>query len=140
MQIRTLFVAAAVFAASILAADRFALSLAQYSDTEVVTGNTLQTSSLATPTGLNGTVVCAAAGLIRSNDLTWDAAPNATGYLVERAVGEGAFTTLANPVGAAYSDGAVAAGTYKYRVSSTRNNWSSIPSASITLTQPAFCI
>lgn len=140
MQVRTVLAAAALFAGSVLAAENIALSLAQFTDAEPVTGNHLQTSSLGTPTGLSGSVSCTTV-IIRSNNLIWNAVPNATGYLVERAIGTtGTFVALSNPTGTSYDDGAVTSGTYKYRVSSTRSNWSSAASSEITLTQPSLCL
>jgi hypothetical protein len=137
--IRTPFIAAALVALSFLVADRFAMSLAQFTESESIGGNTVQTTSLAAPTGLSGNVVCVAL-VARSNQLTWNATQNATGYLVERAVGSGAFSTLSNPATASYTDTAVSAGTYKYRVRATRNNWSSGTSSEITLVQPTLCL
>lgn len=140
MQIRTLLAAGAVFASSVFAADQFALSLARFTESELVTGNTVTTSSLGTPTGLAGNASCAAAGLLRSNDLSWNSVPNAGGYAIERATGAGAFTLLTNVGATTYADTAVASGTYMYRVATTRSQWSSPVSASITLVQPGICL
>jgi len=139
VKVRTLLVVGAAFATSVFAADRFALSLAQFTQTSTVSNNTLTTTTLGTPTGLNGTVVCTAL-LLRSNELTWNAVPNAGGYRIERAVGSGSFSTLADSATPTYSDTAVSSGTYHYRVATTRNQWSSPVSGSITLVQPGFCL
>jgi hypothetical protein len=138
VQVRTLLAVGALFAGSVLAADRIALSLATFTDAEPVQGNTFQTSSLATPTGFGGSVSCTF--LLRSNDLSWNSVANATGYVVERAVGVGEFLLLAAPSGTSYSDQAVAGGTYRYRVSASLNLWTSSPTPEVTLVQPGFCL
>ena len=134
-----MLVVGVIFAASVLAADQFALSFARFTEDEAVTGNMLTTSTLGTPTGLDGTVICSVV-LLRANELVWIDVPNAAEYTIERAVGAGAFTTLASVALPVYSDTAVTAGTYKYRVATTRNQWTSPVSSSITLVQPAFCL
>lgn len=139
MRIRTLLVAAAAFAASVLAADRIALSIAQFTDSRTVAGNEFRTSTLAAPTNLSGSVTCIVS-VSRANTLTWTAATGANEYLIERAVGAGAFSTLAATSSSTYVDTAVSAGSYHYRVSSKRYQWTSAPTSAITLTQPTLCL
>jgi hypothetical protein len=78
--------------------------------------------------------------LLRSNNLNWNSVSNAGGYAIERAIGAGSFSLLTNVVTSSYSDTAVASGTYKYRVATTRSQWSSPVTGEITLTQPGFCL
>lgn len=139
MQVRTVVVVAAAFVASVLAADQLALSLARLTDEQSVTTDRLQTTNLATPGQLEGTVRCTAL-LYRSNRLRWRAVPTAEGYLVERSIDGDTFVSLAASTTPGYSDTKVSAGTYRYRVSATRSSWTSPPSSPITLRQPTLCL
>lgn len=139
MRTRTLLIAAFVFTGSMVTADRIALSIARFTDGESVQENAFTTSTLPTPTGLAGTVVCVVS-LSRSNDLVWNTAVGATEYRIDRAVGTGSFTTLATTTATSYVDTAVSSGTYHYRVAAKRYQWTSPASAAITLQQPTLCL
>ena len=67
-------------------------------------------------------------------NLSWEAVPNATYYIVQRSVGGGAYTTIAsNVVGTTYSDTAVSAGTsYTYTVTAAEGSLESAPSVPLS--------
>jgi len=74
--------------------------------------------------------------------LTWtDNAANETGFILEKSTGGGAFVQIATPGpnAVSYTDTAVAAGIYSYRVIAVNGALQSAPSntASITITAPA---
>jgi len=88
------------------------------------------------PTGL--TAMASSTGQV---DLAWtDTSANETGFIIERAVGGGAFSQLTT-VGVntvTYSDTKVAAATtYTYRVTATNTGGNSAPSNTATATTPA---
>jgi len=72
--------------------------------------------------------------------ITWSAVSDATGYDVQRAMGDGGFSSIGQPSGTSLVDKNVAADTsYRYRVVALNDNGkavSSNPSASVTYTPP----
>jgi hypothetical protein len=83
---------------------------------------------LTAPVGLTG-----AAGS-QQVTLTWQAMDDADGYTVQRADAAGAFTSLANPTVATYTDTGLTAGTaYRYRVFAIRGTETG-PSSEVTVT------
>jgi len=85
----------------------------------------------AAPTGVTAT-----AASISQINLTWTTTDAlATGYIVERSQGGGAFTQIANVVTKSYNNtGLIEGATYSYRITSYNASGSSAPSATATAT------
>ncbi len=98
-------------------------------------------STLAAPTGLGTT--CHTITGVTGVDLTWTAAANATGYTVYRRLGAGVFAPVGTVTGGnttTYRDVAgIVAGTYTYRLQSTRSQWTSADSGTSTVVVTLLC-
>jgi hypothetical protein len=86
--------------------------------------------TLSTPTGLQATATSSSTVAV-----SWNGVASATGYVVERAEGSGAFAEIATPTAASYEDdGLTSSMQYRYRVAATRGSEQTTFSSEVSAT------
>lgn len=138
------WIPAALLTVGLIASGSVTTTIAAWTDSANVAGNTFSTATLQPPTGLNAVASCQGLGTARIT-LTWTAAALADGYdIYQSTTSGGPYSFIAHVTGGSSTsytnNGLQTNRTYYFVLKSTRNAWVSANSAQAQVTTPLLCL